>query len=72
MTDDEKRFKLFCAIVTGMISNVNGGNLVWGNSESQIQIIASAQAMSLIAYPVELPAVATPPVVEAEAVTVAA
>jgi len=66
MNNDEKRFKLFCSIVTGMIANTNGGNLVWGNAESQIQIIAAAQSMATIAYPVELPAaVETPAVVDA-------
>ncbi len=69
LTNDTKRFQLFCAIVTGMLANTNGGNLVWGNAESQVQIIASAQAMSLIAYPAELPtAMEVPAVVDAEAV----
>ncbi len=70
MDNDTKRFKLFCAIVTGMLSNVNGGNLVWGNAESQVQIIAAAQAMSLIAYPQEVPvdAIPTPAIVDAEVV----
>lgn len=63
MNDDTKRYGLFCAIITGMLANTNGGNLVWGNPESQQQILDSAQRMALLAYPVEIPAVETPAIV---------
>jgi hypothetical protein len=64
MNDEQKRYGLFCAIITGMISNTNGGNLVWGNAESQQQIIDSAQRMALLAYPVEIPTPQVLPVIE--------
>ena len=50
----DQKFQLFCAIVTGMLANTNGGDAVWAGAQSQRNILTLAQNMADMAFPAEI------------------
>ena len=73
MTAQDQKFALYCSIITGMLANTNGGDAVWGNAQSQRNLLTLAQQMAEMAFPTEIAvdSVQTPAPVDATAEEVA-